>query len=217
MTPPVTDRPTDAFLIDPRHEPFVRGTSTSLGDTSLSWFKRLATAALVVVNLVLARGTLVERGPQRYTVDAQVIDREEGGDPFTPVYVIKYTYIDHEGNQRALDRRVDFARYQRTEVGSIIQATYQAGLGHRAEPVEPAAAFEGIGFALLSLLALMLLILWTLYFWIVRPAAINRRLANEGQFITGEPRRADLRQRTTPSPGQPVIVRYVNDSLYRFM
>lgn len=244
----------EAFLINPRHEPYVNGETNHLGDLQLSWFKRLTIAALVIATgfLMWSQFFAEDDGVEVFTVEAEVTDRAQTGDEFNPRYRISYTYVDHEGTlQTVEDRIVPLETFNRTTVGRAIDVSYESGRQHRAVPTESDEAERNLTLTFVLLLMLIGSIIWVVALWLQRPAARNHRLVREGTWIRGSVinaypsskngrhtitlayafetpdgerredkvvrNRPDLKNRPLPLMNAPVLVRYVNDSLYRVM
>jgi hypothetical protein len=177
----------DVFLLDPRHAPFVNGESPYLHDIQLSWFQRLTIFGLVAASLFLAWSAIFADDNETvvYQVEADVIAREITGTEFNPRYQLTYTYTDHEGDMHTVERIVEEAIYDRTAVDPRLTVEYEDGRNQRAEPISPEAEFANLSPTLLVLIALIIGIVWSGYFWLLRPQRINDTLTSHGQLCDG--------------------------------
>lgn len=245
--------PEDTFIVNERHEPFVAGESAQLGDLQLSWVRRLTILLLALASLglgVTAAFDLNAPDDPIYNVTAEVLEKRNTGTEFEPEYRLTYRYTDHQGTEHTVEHLVSGDLFFSTSVGREIDVSYEEGQRQRAEPVSSNEEAAALSLSFFGLLALIVVILWVLYFWLYRPSRINRTLERDGRFIVGQitrvwPIRAgrrnyinvqytfktpegesiseretqarDLPERKLPKAGTPILVRYVNPSLYRLM
>ena len=66
----------DVFLLDPRHEDFVRDGTQSLKDNTLTWLKRIIIGALIILSIYLALSELV-LDQVGETAEAEIVDQRE--------------------------------------------------------------------------------------------------------------------------------------------
>lgn len=243
----------DVFLVDPRHEPFVNGDSPYLNDHALSWLKRLTIVALIAVSLMLG-ASLILPDDVAQTSGRVTEKTEDTSDPFDLRYWLTVAYAVG-GRDYSTIEQVDWDLFNVVIVGSEVTIRYEVDHPLAAEILPLEEEIISLNTTLFMLIALVLVFLWVIFFWLVRPNRLNQQLETAGEFIegtlikcypvnqsqrnkrqyeinaeflfeapTGEEKRGivrqvrnDLKGKSLPNPGTKILVRYVDERLYRLM
>lgn len=172
------------FLIAPHHADFIQDESASLREPILSGWQRLMFFFIIIVAIISALPTLFP--PKQYDVAAVITDKAIEGSDFAPQYRLTYQYTDHRGETHEVSRITQPAFYDELAIGSVVTARYLEGQSHRATL---SGRYSEEVYTLNSnfvwFLALILLVLWMLIFWLIIPQRNNRRLRYMGTLLKG--------------------------------
>ncbi len=185
MTTITTDNGEEFFLIDPRHEDFVREDSLQLKDRRLTWLQRFMLVALVVASGWLLAGQLLA---ETVRAEATILELAEG--PDIDAYFAVYSFVAQTPNGDeavTIEEKIDYTVFERIEVGDVLTVQYRPDDVETARIIEltPATINEN---SLLLFVTLILIgsALYVLIFWIIRPDNRNRLLEREGMLIRGK-------------------------------
>ena len=172
------------FIIAPHHADFIRDESASLREPILSGWRRLMFFFILVVAIITALPVLFP--PKQYDVVAVITDKAIEGSDFAPQYRLTYQYTDHRDETHEVSRLTGQVFYDELAVGSVVTARYLEGQSHRATlSGRYSEDVYGLNSDFLWFLALILLVLWMLIFWLILPQRANQRLRYEGTLLKG--------------------------------
>jgi len=172
------------FLIAPHHADFVQDENASLREPLLfGWHRWLFFFTLIAIAVTFI-GFLSQ--PKQYEQKAVITDKRIEGDEFEPQYRLTYTYIDHRGEYHEVSQLVASLFYDGLAVGSQVTVAYLEGQSHRAQlSGRFSVDIYNLNSDFIWFLALALVVLWMLFFWIVFPARKNARLRQDGMLLKG--------------------------------
>jgi hypothetical protein len=172
------------FLIAPHHADFVRDENASLREPILIGWRRWLFFIILIAIGITALSSLSQ--PTRYEREAIITDKGIEGNEFQPQYRLTYAYIDHRNERHEVSQIVEALFYDELGVGSQVTVAYLEGQSHRAQL---SGRFSGDVYNLnndfIWFLALALVVLWMLLFWIIFPTRKTARLRREGMLLKG--------------------------------
>jgi hypothetical protein len=172
------------FLIGKHHANFIQDESALLHEPILAGWRRWMVVLMILVVGITIINTL--SAPTAYEVNAVITDKIIEGDEFSPQYRLFYTYTDHRGDSHAVNRLTQETFYDELAIGSVVTVRYLEGQSQRAEL---SGRYSDDVYALNSdflwFLALGLMILWMLIFWLIIPQRVNQRLRYSGTLLKG--------------------------------
>lgn len=174
----------DVFLIDPRHEDFVREDSPHLKDRSLTWTQRIMVLLVIAAAAYLVLSQITEANRR---TEAEVVSLREGAELIN--FFVTYTFtVESEASTRTyeVEEAVDLGTFQRLAPGDMIEIRYDPRDPFIAEIVEGTQdEINATSLLFTVICGLVLLVGFMLVFWIIQPDRTNRRLENEGQLLIG--------------------------------
>lgn len=172
------------FLIAPHHANFVQDESASLREPILVGWRRWMFFIILLAIGITAISFLSQ--PTRYEREAVITDKAIEGDDLDPLYRLSYTYIDHRGEYHEVSQLVASLFYDGLAVGSQVTVAYLEGQSHRAQlSGRYSADIYTINSDFIWYLALALVVLWIILFWIRFPARKNTQLRHDGMLLKG--------------------------------
>ncbi len=172
------------FLIAPHHTDFVRDENASLHEPILFGWRRWLFVFVLMAIVVTVISFLSQ--PTRYEQRAVITAKAIEGDEFAPQYRLTYAYIDHRGDRHEVSQLVEGMLYDELGIGSQVTVAYLEGQSHRAQL---SGRYSDDVYTLNSdfiwFLALALVVLWILLFWIILPTRKSARLRREGMLLKG--------------------------------
>lgn len=172
------------FLIAPYHADFVQDEKASLREPILFGWRRWLFFVIMLAIVVSVIGFLSQ--PTRYEQKAVITEKAVEGDEFVPQYRLTYAYVDHRGDYHEVSQLVEANFYDELGIGSQVTVAYLEGQSHRAQlSGRYSKDIYAINSDFIWFLALALVVLWMLFFWIVFPARKNARLRRDGMLLKG--------------------------------
>ncbi|MDX2077862.1 MAG: hypothetical protein SFZ02_15650 [bacterium] len=172
------------FLIGQHHADFIQDPSASLHEPILAGWRRWMFGLVVIIALITVLATIT--APTTYEVNATIIDKAVEGNEFSPIYRLTYRYDDHRGDRHEVSDIANESFYEELTIGSVVTVRYLHGQSQRAKL---SGRYSDDIYALNSdflwFLALALVILWMLIFWLIIPQRVNSRLYREGTLLKG--------------------------------
>lgn len=185
MTTITTETGETFFLIDPRHEDFVRENGLSLKDRRLTWPQRMILLGLVILSGWLLAGQLLADSIRS---EATILEKAEGPDIGT--YYVTYSFLAEvlEGRETVtIEEQIDYAIYEQLEIGDRRTVQYRPNNFEDARIIERTPdAINANNLLLFLTLILIGMAVYIFIFWIIRPDARNRFLESEGVLIRGK-------------------------------
>lgn len=172
------------FIIAPHHADFIHDESASLREPILTGWRRMMFFVILIVAVISALPVLFP--PKQYEVVAVITDKAIEGSDFSPQYRLTYQYTNHRNETHEVSRLTEQVFYDELAIGSVVTVRYLDGQSHRATlSGRYSEDVYTLNSDFLWFLALILLVLWMLIFWLILPQRANQRLRYEGTLLKG--------------------------------
>lgn len=172
------------FLINKHHADFIQDESAPLHEPILSGWQQMMFIFILIVATITSIPVLFP--PKQYEVMAVITDKTIEGDDFSPQYRLTYQYTDHRNQTHEVSRLTEKFFYDELAIGSVVTARYLEGQSQRATlSGRYSEDVISLNSDFVWFVALMLVVLWMLIFWLIIPQRVNHRLRYRGTLLKG--------------------------------